>query len=591
MRGIDVTEAERILCGVLADLFAVPEVGPQDGFVRLGGDSIIAVQVVGAARRAGLRITVRDVLTLPDVAALAAAALPSARSVRPGDDGDGGGVGPVRPTPVMRWLDERGGPADRYYQYLVVRTPAGLTGQGAAEVLQAVLDRHDMLRVVRDGSGWRTRPAGSVRAGQCLRRVATEGREATPEEVAREVHAARDRLSVEGGVIVQAVWFDAGSGQPGALALVVNHVVVDGISWRVLTGDLGRAWEAVAAGRAPAGALDPVGTSFRRWSELLTAEAAGERAAAEAAYWSGVVRPGAGIAGRRPLDAARDHEDRAAHLALSLPAATAGPLLTSVADRLGADANEVLLTGLSLALARWRPCGPEVLVELEGHGREDIGAEADLSRTVGWFTTLFPTRFALAGLAAADAEDGGPTAAEALRRVREQLRAVPRKGIGYGLLRHLDPVTGGVLAAAEPAGIGFNYLGRLGGPGGGGDWQLLPAHGARLDAPGPGMPMAHAVEVSAFVLESADGPVLHADWAWADGVHDEAEVRALAEDWFRMLGALVVLADRTGPAAPSAAASGGPYTVSPAVPPASGLALDAIGQDELDDLAASLGLL
>ncbi|MER7730152.1 condensation domain-containing protein [Streptomyces erythrochromogenes] len=580
MRGIDVTEAERILCGVLADLFAVPEVGPQDGFVRLGGDSIIAVQVVGAARRAGLRITVRDVLTLPDVAALAAAALPSARSVRPGADD---GVGPVLPTPVMRWLDERGGPADRYYQYLVVRTPAGLTGQSAAEVLQAVLDRHDMLRVVRDGSGWRTRPAGSVSAGQCLRRVATEGREATAEEVAREVHAARDRLSVEGGVIVQAVWFDAGAGLPGALALVVNHVVVDGISWRVLTGDLGRAWEAVAAGRAPAGALDPVGTSFRRWSELLAAEAAGGRTAAEAPYWSGVVRPGAGIAGRRPLDAARDHEDRAAHLALSLPAATAGPLLTSVADRLGADANEVLLTGLSLALARWRPCGPEVLVELEGHGREDIGAEADLSRTVGWFTTLFPTRFALDGLGAADAEEGGPTAAEALRRVREQLRAVPRKGIGYGLLRHLDPAAGEGLAAAEPAGLGFNYLGRLGGPGGGGDWQLLPAHGARLDAPGPGMPMAHAVEVSAFVLESADGPVLHADWAWADGVHDEAEVRTLAEGWFRMLGALVALADRTGPAVPS--------TVPTAVPPASGLALDAIGQDELDDLAASLGLL
>ncbi|KOU61434.1 MULTISPECIES: condensation domain-containing protein [Streptomyces] len=575
MSGIDVTEAERILCGVLADLLGIPEVGPQDGFVRLGGDSIIAVQVVGAARRAGLRITVRDVLTLPDVAALAAAARPMAGSARSGADD---GVGPVRPTPVMQWLDERGGPADRYYQYLVVRTPAGLTGQSASEVLQAVLDRHDMLRVVRDGSGRRTRPAGSVRAAECLRRVATEGREATAEEVAREVHAARDRLSVGGGVIVQAVWFDAGAGLHGALALVVNHVVVDGISWRVLTGDLARAWEAVAAGRAPAGALDPVATSFRRWSELLTAEAAGERTAAEAPYWSGVVRPGAGIAGRRPLDPARDHEDRAGHLALSLPAATAGPLLTSVADRLGADANEVLLTGLCLALARWRPCGPEVLVELEGHGREDIGTEVDLSRTVGWFTTLFPTRFALDGLGAADAEDGGPTAAEALRRVREQLRAIPRKGIGYGLLRHLDPVVGKELAAAEPAGLGFNYLGRLGGPGGG-DWQLLPAHGARLDAPGPGMPMAHPVEVSAFVLESVDGPVLHADWAWADGVHDEAEVRALAEGWFRMLGALVVHADRTGPAASST------------VPPAPGLTLDAIGQDELDDLAASLGLL
>ncbi|MEV7416130.1 condensation domain-containing protein [Streptomyces sp. NPDC089919] len=575
MRGIDVTEAERILCGVLADLFGIPEVGPQDGFVRLGGDSIIAVQVVGAARRAGLRIAVRDVLALPDVAALAAAARPLARSPRPGADD---GVGPVRPTPVMHWLDGRGGPADRYYQYLVVRTPAALTEAAAAEVFQAVLDRHDMLRVVREDAGWRTRPAGSVRAAQWLRRVPAEGREPTVEEVDREVRAARDRLSVADGVIVQAVWFDAGPGLPGALALVVNHVVVDGISWRVLTGDLARAWEAVAAGRAPADALEPVATSFRRWSELLAAEAAGARTAAEAPYWSRVVRPGAGIAGHRPLDPARDHEDRAGHLVLRLPAATSGPLLTSVADRLAADANEVLLTGLSLALARWRPGAAEVLVELEGHGREDIGAEADLSRTVGWFTTLFPTRFALDGLAAADAEDGGPTAGEALRRVQRQLREIPRKGIGYGLLRHLDPVAGAELAAAEPAGLGFNYLGRLGGPGGG-DWQLLPAHGARLDAPGPGMPMAHALEVNAFVLESADGPVLHADWAWAEGVHDGADVRALAEGWFRMLAALVRHADRTVPAGPVAA------------PPATALTLDAIDQDELDDLAASLGLL
>ncbi|MFJ3635457.1 condensation domain-containing protein [Streptomyces sp. NPDC090112] len=574
MRGIDVTEAERILCGVLADLFGIADVGPGDGFVRLGGDSIIAVQVVGAARRAGLRIAVRDVLTLPDVAALAATAVPLARAAGAGADD---GVGPVRATPVMRWLDERGGPADRYHQYLVVRTPAGLTGRAATAVLQAVLDRHDMLRLVRDDTGWSTRPAGAVRAADCLRRVVTDGTDPTAEEVEREVHAARDLLSVAAGVIVRAVWFDAGAGRPGALALVVNHVVVDGISWRVLTGDLARAWEAVAAGRSPEGALDPVATSFRRWSELLTAEAAGGRTAAEAPYWNGVVRPGAGIAGRRPLDPGRDHEDRAGRLVLSLPAATAGPLLTSVADRLGADANEVLLTGLALALARWRPCGPEVLVELEGHGREDIGAEADLSRTVGWFTTLFPTRFVLDGLDAADAEDGGPTAGAALRRVREQLRAIPRKGIGYGLLRHLDPVAGPVLGAAERAGLGFNYLGRLGGPGGG-DWQLLPAYGARLDAPGPCMPMAHAVEVNSFVLESADGPVLHADWAWAEGVHEEAEVRALAEGWFRMLGALVAHADRADVAAP------------PPAPPAAGLTLAAIGQDELDDLAASLGL-
>ncbi|MFJ9846089.1 condensation domain-containing protein [Kitasatospora sp. NPDC101155] len=562
------TTPEQILCGVLADLFAVPQVRPQDGFVRLGGDSIIAVQVVGAARRAGLAVTVRDVLTQPDVAALAATARPLAPARRAGEDD---GIGPIRPTPIMHWLRERGGPADSYYQFLVVRTPAELTEEAAHTVLQAVLDRHDMLRLHTVDGVPHTRAAGTVRAEDCLLRVRTDGAE-TAREVEREVHAARDRLSTEDGVLVRAVWFDAGPDRPGRLALVVNHLVVDGISWRVLTGDLAQAWAAVTAGRAPR--LDPVPTSFRRWSELLAAEAADDRSAAELPYWNGVLRPGTDPVGRRPLDPARDHEDLAAHLALSLPAATVKPLLTSVPDRLGADTNELLLTGLALALARWPACGPSLLVDLEGHGREEIPAEADLSRTVGWFTTLFPTRFALDGLDAPDAVHGGPTVALALRRVKEQLRAIPRKGLGYGLLRHLDPHARQVLAATDPAQLGFNYLGRFGGAGDA-DWQLLPEYGARLDAPGPGMPMAHPVEVNAFVLDSADGPVLHADWAWAQGVLDEPQVRALAESWFRMLTALVAYAAR-----PDAGAA-----------VAADLTLSTIDQDELDDLAAALDVL
>ncbi|MFK8907874.1 condensation domain-containing protein, partial [Streptomyces sp. YS-3] len=429
------TPQEQILCGVLADLFARPGIGPEDSFVRLGGDSIIAVQVVGAVRRAGWAITVRDVLSQPDVAHLAATARPVARPVRPREED---GVGPVVPTPIMHWLRERGGPADRYHQFMVVRTPARLTLDGARAVLQALLDRHDMLRLRVSDDGPHTLPVGAVRAEQCLTRSVAD----TAAGIEREVHAARDRLSLADGHVVQAVWFDAGPAAPGRLALVINHMVIDGISWRIITDDLARAWSAVADGRAPA--LDPVPTSFRRWSRLLAAEA--DRRPDELPYWTETVRAGTVALGRRALDPARDHEDRAAHLTLTLPAATTGPLLTGAAERLGADANEILLTGLALALAHWLEQPGDVLVNLEGHGREEIAEEADPSRTVGWFTTLFPTRFALAGLAAPDAEAGGPTAGLALRRVKGQLRRIPGKGLGYGLLRHLHPA-GGPLAA------------------------------------------------------------------------------------------------------------------------------------------------
>lgn len=553
------TPQEQILCGVLADLFARPGVRPEDGFVRLGGDSIIAVQVVGAARRAGWAVTVRDVLAQPDVAHLAATARPVTRPTRPRQED---GVGAVVPTPIMHWLRERGGPADRYHQFMVVRTPAALTLDGAHTVLQALLDRHDMLRLRLTPDGPHTLPVGAVRAEECLTRAVAE----TAEGIEREVRTARDRLSPADGTVVRAVWFDAGPTAPGRLALVVNHLVVDGISWRIITDDLARAWQAVAAGRTPR--LDPVPTSFRRWSRLLTAEA--ERRLDELPYWNEVVRPGTATIGRRELDPARDHEDRAAHLVLTLPTATTGPLLTKTAERLGADANEILLTGLALALAHWLERPGDVLVNLEGHGREEIAEEADLSRTVGWFTTLFPTRFELAGLAAPGAEADGTTVGLALRRVKEQLRRIPGKGLGYGLLRHLRPAGGPPAAAGRPP-LGFNYLGRFPGTSDA-DWQMLPEYGARLDAPGPGMPMAHPVEVNAIVLETADGPVLHADWAWAPGVLDEPEVRTLAETWFRMLGALVAHAER-----PDAGAA-----------VAADLTLAAIDQDELDDLAASL---
>ncbi|MEW1569302.1 condensation domain-containing protein, partial [Streptomyces sp. NPDC093509] len=252
--------------------------------------------------------------------------------------------------------------------------------------------------------------------------------------------------------------------------------------------------------------------------------------------------------------------------------ATTGPLLTTAAETLRASANEMLLTGLALALAGWPPCGLSVLVDMEGHGREEISAETDLSRTVGWFTTLFPVRFELDRLDAPDAVAGGPTVAVALQRVKDLVRTIPGKGLGYGLLRHLRPDIGQTLAAADRPDIGFNYLGRFE-VATAADWQMSPEFGARLDAPGPGMPLAHAVELNTVVLESAEGPVLRADWAWPSGVLDGDELRALAESWFRMLTALVTYADR-----PSVGGAGGDMTVA------------MIDQDELDDLAATLDL-
>jgi aspartate racemase len=192
--------------------------------------------------------------------------------------------------------------------------------------------------------------------------------------------------------------------------------------------------------------------------------------------------------------------------------------------------NDVLLTALALALHA--PGG--TLVDLEGHGREEAVAAADLSRTVGWFTTQFPVRLDLEGIDVAEALRGGPAAGRALRRVKETLRAVPDNGIGYGILRYLDPHARARLAACPQARVGFNYLGRFASAD---RWGLAPE---RPGIPGrhPHAPAPHVLHVLAITRDTAAGPELGVTWSWPDGPLTEPEVRAVADTWFAALRAL-----------------------------------------------------
>jgi non-ribosomal peptide synthase protein (TIGR01720 family) len=177
-----------------------------------------------------------------------------------------------------------------------------------------------------------------------------------------------------------------------------------------------------------------------------------------------------------------------------------------------------------------------VLVDVEGHGREEIFAGIDLSRTVGWFTSLYPVRLDAGSLDLAAALAGGAALGTAVKRIKEQLHAVPDHGLGYGLLRHLNEESAAVLRALPQPQLGFNYLGRLAGDG-----------SAEGNVPGGGsdaaMPLAHVLEVNALTLDGRSGPSLGATWTWAPALLGESEVRALAQGWFAALEALVRHAD------------------------------------------------
>ncbi|MFE2448589.1 condensation domain-containing protein, partial [Streptomyces sp. NPDC059426] len=238
------------------------------------------------------------------------------------------------------------------------------------------------------------------------------------------------------------------------------------------------------------------------------------------------------------------------HLRLTLPPERTEPLLTRVPAAFHGGVNDVLLTALGLAVADWRRRrghaeATGVLVDLEGHGREDIVEGADLSRTVGWFTSLYPVRLEPGVEDWADLWGGGREAGQTLKRVKEQLRALPDSGIGYGLLRHLNPDTGRELAALPTPQIGFNYLGRLA-AGTDTDWAAAPEADGLGGGADDAMPLPHALEINATTEDGPGGARLGVVWSWPDGLLSEDDVRDLAETWFRALDALVAHAEGPG---------------------------------------------
>ncbi|KAB2344319.1 non-ribosomal peptide synthetase [Actinomadura rudentiformis] len=528
------TPAEHTLAALFAEVLGLPAVGIHDSFFELGGDSIVAIQLVNRARRAGLALTPRDVFWRRTVAALAAAAVGTADAdaERPHDPG----VGIVEPTPIMRWLRAQGGEIDAFHQSVVVDVPADLDAETLTAALQTVIDHHGMVRARLDPADWTLHvpPPGSVRATDLIERV-------PPGTLAAHRERAAARLDLESGTMLQAVWCPG----EGRLLLVGHHLVVDGVSSRILASDFARA----LAGED----LEPVVTSFGAWSRLITADAR----TSDASAWRDVAGEPVAVFGDRPLDRERDLAVGERSLTVSLPADMTAELLTAVPAAYHGTADDAMLTALAAAVAGWRAEHSELLVHLQGHGREqdEVAGDADLTRTVGWFTTLRPVRLAAGPVDWDDFTAGGAAVGRAFKRVKEQVRAVPVvAGLGYA----------GEAAGAQ---VLFNYLGRFRAERSGGDEP-------RAAGRDPRMPLAHTLEINVIVRDDAEtGPELSATWSWPEGVLDFADVTDLAGAWLEALRGLV---------AHLRCLDVGGHTPSD-------FPLAAIAQEEIDQLEAAFG--
>ncbi|GAA3192298.1 amino acid adenylation domain-containing protein [Actinocorallia longicatena] len=509
-------DRERALVTIFSEVLGLPEIGIDDDFFTLGGDSISSIAVSGRARRAGFPLTPRDLFRRRTVQAIAAALPKEPKHVAAvADDG----TGRIEPTPMLAETIRAATPLDRFYQSMEFHTPAGLDAAGLTGLLQALLDRHDLLRArtERSDGGWSlTVPEERTDAASVLTVAA---RLRGPDEVAAE-------LRPDEGLMIRAEWAPSDGGR-GRLLLVIHHLVVDGVSWRIIAADLAQGWAALRAGRAPE--LDPVPLSFRGWSRLVAGAAPGF--AQEEEYWRGVLAVPDPVLGSRPLDPAVDTAATVRSLTFSLPSDVSAALLSTVPAAMYGGVDDVLLTGFAAALGRWRDAGSAVLLSLEGHGRDGaLSAEADLSRTIGWFTAINPVAVDPGPLDWAEVVSGGPALARAAKAVKEQLRSVPRKGIGYGVLRHLGPAG---TDWPEPPRILFNYLGRFA-AGDGADWTAASPLNEGVAPDNPAMNL----EVNALAEDGPGGTVLTATLSWPEGVLTEAEIAVLAGLWAEALTGL-----------------------------------------------------
>ncbi len=416
------------------------------------------------------------------------------------------------PTPIMRWLqaaERAGGATDQFNQTVLVQAPAGVTETEVAIVLQALVDRHAMLRlrVTDDGAdGWsfEVPEAGSVQARDCLRSV--------------------DALSAE--MLLAALWVEA----TGQLAVIIHHLAVDAVSWWILLEDLNIAWALHRAGQPVE--LAPAGTSFARWARLLDEHARDPEVVGQLDRWKTVTSTPAALPAPRP-DV--DTYASAGRLSVELDAETTAMLLGEVPAAFHAGIHDILLIAFGLAWTEFlgEPGAP-IGIDVEGHGRhEELGADIDLSRTVGWFTAKYPVSLDVAGLRWPQVAAGDPALGPVLKRAKEQLRTLPEP-LTYGLLRYLN--TDVDLAGADPP-IAFNYLGRQGAASDSAadGWRIsqdMSLLGAAAAVP---MPLMHAVELNAGTIDTGAGPHLHAEWTWAPSVLGAEQITRVSRLWFEAL--------------------------------------------------------
>jgi amino acid adenylation domain-containing protein/non-ribosomal peptide synthase protein (TIGR01720 family) len=499
-------DIEKNIAEVWAEVLRREQIGRLDNFFELGGDSILSLQIVARCRKRGLRITPKQLMERQTVAAVAEVAVPVGAAP----------VTPLRPRvqhapllPVQQWFFAQDFPTPAHWNQSVMLVPDDtVTADVAERAIAALVQTHPALRMqfLRDGDTWRQRVQENPDG------IFQQTAFAHLDDITPLADQAQRSLRLD--LPFRACWLAQTDGAARRLLLIAHHLVVDGVSWRILLEDLQTACSQLLNGEAVA--LLPETTTLTDWPAMLRQQMPHFRQ--QSAFWQAQCAhadtpfPATTPAGSNTV---ADMATREA----ALDANTTRALLGSAHRAWRTRPDDLLLTALARTLCAWTG-DTRLLVELEGHGREALEADTDLSRTVGWFTSLYPVALTL--------PDGDALAQ--LRAVKEQLRAVPDKGLGFGVLKYLD---NRLQDGAAPQ-ITFNYLGQF-------DqtaeqaalWRQAPESAGQARA--PDSRRRSSFDLSAQVSNGQ----LHLSWAYSRARHDADTMDTLLATFCTTLAELV----------------------------------------------------
>ena len=511
---------EATLSKIWAEVLGVENVGIYDNFFELGGDSILTIQVVSKANRAGLRLVPKQIFQQQTIAGLA----PVIGTVPTIQSDQGIVTGAVPLTPIQRWFFDQNLPEPHHFNMgYLFELPQSIAPSVVREAVRRLVLHHDGLRMryERNDSGWEqfNATADGAVPFACIDLSGLSDSKRT-QEIELESTRLQQSLNLSEGPLLRVALFNFGGDKPDRLLVIIHHLAVDGVSWRILLEDLQTAIQQLSAARPVD--LPPKTTSFKTWAERLVEHSNSQELRDELGYWLQI--------GESPVTALPvDHEDglnlesSASVVSVSLTADETEALLREAPKANNLRVNDLLLTALAMSFQEW--VGPQsLLLDVEGHGREDVIAGVDTSRTVGWFTSIYPMV-----LNAAEVE-------WTLNSIKEQVRAIPNNGIGYGLLRSLASKIEGTekLRELPRAEVCYNYLGQFdqlfAGPS---SWQMAREPiGPILSPKGK---MSHLFYIVGAIFQGQ----LHMRFKYSSDCYNRSTVEALADSFGRALRSLI----------------------------------------------------